>query len=1177
MNKLNNLLVLICVMLCGFTISAQKNDVNKEWSRFAGSIGEISRTASAIDTYKNLIVVGNTLNGSTTDVLVTKYNKYGNLIWQKTFDGGIGGSDYGVNVKIDASNNIYVAAAFQSTNGFDFGVLKYASNGSLVWSNHWNGNSNGIDVPTDIDIDSSGSVYLVGGTQSSNLQSDYAIVKFASNGNLNWAKTYDYVGFHDAATSINIRNNSIVVTGASASSPSNWDYVTLKVSPSNGQIGVIRRTEVAGVGLDNALAVTTDNDNNVYITGFVEVNGNKNIQTVKIDEDFELVWVRTFDGGLEDVAKALKIDNFGNVYLVGHTRKTNGGSRYITIKYDTDGNEVWAKEFGSPDGINEAKAENLALTDNGDIIVTGSVTKNGATNFSTVKYSPDGELRFAKEFDAGEGENKAEAVTVKGNDIYVSGTSTVEGVKTSTTVKYSSSERSSAVAIDDNGNEYVANRLIIRFDESSVRHETISKPEITHGVLTDFIHSDVSAEISAQLGFDCKNLKTYKIFRNLTPAHQTSISRLGDEVEIPHFWAILSIDFTNEVTPEMIESLNSMYPKIRYAERSPVLRVDDTPNDEFYADTQESLQDGDGGGIEMETAWDFEVGNSNIKVGVFDYSIFWEHEDFGDGTEEGSKVVGGWDFRNNVSYTESPSFDVGDHGTKCVGIIGALRNNEIGISGIAGGDMESDNTGAQLFSFGCGADNGSTISIESTFEAMVEAATDDSNGNFGYGIHVQNHSYGGPSFNNTQRDVIEFCWRNHSMVVTSRGNTSAANGSDNLTYPACYDDEQVISVMASGNDGQYMYEANGGGGIVSMFGQGGDFLAPGSAEIITSTSNPEVDQPDYVDNCDPVEGDYNCFRATSAASPHVAGVAALLCSQHQVSNGAPTNLTTEDVENILQNTAIDVEGLSEDGTFNHPVGFDARNGWGLINPTEALNAIDYPDRFIKHYDEADPLHIQETNDSQWILIESSYGLAAGSYFVDRWRVSWNYVEILPSNEIILDWWQINSVAHAGMNGANPNFGENNYFNIDENVTINGNVAVFSVFTFAYWVENSVGGQTIDKWIPEPPNQLKFAYSLHIEDTDATAISEIASIGQELNVYPNPTSDMLNISFNQKGNSEVTLRVYDAIGKLIVEQNMPNLISGENNFTINMGNVETGAYVISLSSDNSTVTKTFIKE
>ncbi len=223
------------------------------------------------------------------------------------------------------------------------------------------------------------------------------------------------------------------------------------------------------------------------------------------------------------------------------------------------------------------------------------------------------------------------------------------------------------------------------------------------------------------------------------------------------------------------------------------------------------------------------------------------------------------------------------------------------------------------------------------------------------------------------------------------------------------------------------------------------------------------------------------------------------------------------------------------------------------------------------------MHIQETNDSQWILVENSYGLAAGSYFVDRWRVSWNYVEILPSNEIILDWWQINSVAHAGMNGANPNSGENNYFNIDENVTINGNVAVFSVFTFAYWVENTVGGQTIDKWIPEPPNQLKFAYSLHIEDTDATSISEIASIGQELNVYPNPTSDMLNISFNQKGNSEVTLRVYDAIGKLIVEQNMPNLISGENNFTINMGNVETGAYVISLSSDNSTVTKTFIKE
>ncbi|MFK7755886.1 MAG: S8 family serine peptidase [Flavobacteriales bacterium] len=1184
MNKLNTLMVLLSIILCGYSLSAQRNFVNRDWVRNFGSVGEIDRTASVVDDNQNLYVVGNTLNSDgTTDVLLTKYFKDGTLLWETTYNGQGDGDDYGVQLKLDG-NSIYVAAAVQNNSNLDFGVLKFAtSDGQLAWFKGWNGASDGIDIPADIDVDASGAVYVVGGSQASNLFSDYAIIKISSSGALVWDATYDHIDLHDAATKIDIQGNSISVIGASATTLTNWDYVTLKVTENNGQTQVIQRTPVSGVGLDNPLGVSSDDQNNVYVTGFSEINGNKNIQTIKLDDEFELEWVQSFDGGFEDVAKDVISDNSGNVYITGHTVKSNGSSTFVTIKYDSNGTEVWKEEYGREVQGVENRAESMTFADDGKIIVVGSTVINGNTSFTTIAYETSGKVAFIQHHGNESEYYSAEDVVVKDDEIYVTGTSIIDGVKAITTVKYSTSTRTSQTAVDANGNEYVANRLIVRFDDNAMDQSIIYNTDKRFGTLQDFVQTSVHSQMTSILGFETKNLDTYKIYSKLTPNNQISISRNGDEVPIPSFWATVSVDFPNGITPQIIAQLNSLYPVIRYAEICPVLTSFDSPDDELYGDFQESLQDSGDGGIEMETAWDYEVGNSNVKVAVFDYSIFWDHEDFINETTGESKVVAGWDYYNGVPFYESTTDEVSDHGTKCAGIIGALRNNDLGVSGIAGGDMSNGttNTGVNLYSFGIGKNDGSGTSFEASMDAMYQAATNDEDNDFGFGIDIQNHSYGSGVFTQTQKDMVEYCWRNQSMVIAARGNANANSplGTDNLTYPACLEDSQVINVMSSGTDGEYMYGANGGNGSVSLFGGGGDFLAPGSQETVMTTANLLADQPDYADDCNEVVGDYNCFRGTSSAAPHVAGVAALMCSRHQMINGAPTNLATEDVENILQKTATDVVGQSEDFTFNYGVGFDLRNGWGLINPTAALEAIDYPNKYIRHYSDVasgNPLHIQETINSQLTFLENSYGLAAGQYTVNRWRISWNYVEILPPNEIILDWWPLGSMSTPGMSGASPT-AENTFFNINDNVIINGNVAVFNVYTFAHWVVSTSGGSSINQWIPQSPNQFKFGYSLHIENTNETSVSENYLKDAELNVYPNPTSNVLNISFNKRGSSDVTLRIHDAIGKIVVEQIMPNLTQGENKFTINMENLQKGAYVVSLSSDISVVKETFIKE
>ncbi|WP_157721991.1 S8 family serine peptidase [Tumebacillus avium] len=287
-------------------------------------------------------------------------------------------------------------------------------------------------------------------------------------------------------------------------------------------------------------------------------------------------------------------------------------------------------------------------------------------------------------------------------------------------------------------------------------------------------------------------------------------------------------------------------------------RTVEQPNDMFYGSNQWNLPL-----ISADKAWQTTTGDPKVIIAVVDTGVDLNHPEF-----KGQLVAG----RNMITGTNRPQDDNG-HGTHVAGVIAARTNNLEGIAGI-------DWAGKIMPVKAMDADgSGSVLDIA---DGIVWAAD--------HGADVINLSLGEYAGSDYLHEAIRYAYEKGVVLVAAMGN----DGISDPSYPAAY--EEVIGVAANDENNE---SAN-----FSNYGQHTSVSAPGVA--IPST---------YPNNR------YAALSGTSMASPHVAGVAALIRSI----NG---DLTPDEVRTILEETADDLG----------PDGPDEYYGYGQINVARAIKA-----------------------------------------------------------------------------------------------------------------------------------------------------------------------------------------------------------------------------------------------
>lgn len=369
-------------------------------------------------------------NAGGSDTYVVKYDSEGNVLWAK--GSGSIHYETPASVTTDHLGNIYVCGRFAEIITFDgitvntsessnVYTLKLDSEGNALWIKTGS-YFNGIEAlyANEVTIDQEGSVIVTGHFTTSItfdttvLDAMYAttifVVKYDTNGDLQWAKaavgeecgTWAYAVATDIAGNCYVTGEtscaSIIFAGETVLNPypPTGDVLLLKYDSEGNEIWA---TIAAGYNWeDRAVAVATDPSGNVYLSGYFEStnikfgtltlnNASPNITSpiyadifvVKYDSAGNVLWANKAGSLSGDRPLSMQGDASGNIYVSGEfysdflvfgsdTLENKGLQDLFLVKYDGNGNTLWAKRVGGNSGDN---VEEIAVDDSGNIAMTG--------------------------------------------------------------------------------------------------------------------------------------------------------------------------------------------------------------------------------------------------------------------------------------------------------------------------------------------------------------------------------------------------------------------------------------------------------------------------------------------------------------------------------------------------------------------------------------------------------------------------------------------------------------------------------------------------------------------------------------------------------------------------------------------------------------------------------------
>lgn len=293
-------------------------------------------------------------------------------------------------------------------------------------------------------------------------------------------------------------------------------------------------------------------------------------------------------------------------------------------------------------------------------------------------------------------------------------------------------------------------------------------------------------------------------FPNFDEADTLKIASDGRQIGMPNMAKVFKIHIPDGISrKEAIDSLTK-FREVLFAEPNGTVGFDVIPNDPNFV-YQWGLKNGTTGrDIHATEAWDIFTGSANTKIAVIDQGVDGTHPDLA-GKVTGSTTIYGY------------------HGTAVAGVAAANGNNSIGIAGV--------NWNAQIIAKALSGTNESDDSF--VYDQVVNSVNE--------GADVLTNSWkllnsdGTPGrYSTTVRMAFAYAYKQNRVATASIGNTG--NTTNTIQYPGSFG-QGIIAVGA--------IDQNDVKADFSTYGSAIDVVAPGVEILSTYRGGIYFSDPNY--------------------------------------------------------------------------------------------------------------------------------------------------------------------------------------------------------------------------------------------------------------------------------------------------------------------------------------------
>jgi thermitase len=338
------------------------------------------------------------------------------------------------------------------------------------------------------------------------------------------------------------------------------------------------------------------------------------------------------------------------------------------------------------------------------------------------------------------------------------------------------------------------------------------------------------------------------------------------------------------IDPAVVASRLSRLGSVEFAEVDRILSTAAVPNDPRFGELYGLNNTGQSGGtadadIDAPEGWDAAAlsafpASGGPKVGIVDTGILQTHEDLAGKTVNCARSGGVLLLAGSIQ--EGSCADDNSHGTHVAGTISGNANNGRGVAGVA---FNSPLAICKALSGPLG--QGNTSDVANCIRWLKDK-----------GARVISMSLGGGS-SSTLQSAVSYAWQsgNGALLIAAAGN----DGNSTVNYPAGY--AEVVSVAATDRRDLRASFSNANADV--------EIAAPGVDTLSTTNGS---------------NTSYGLKSGTSMATPHVAGVAAVIAGKNPTLNAAG-------LRSKLQ-ASVDDKG---------PAGRDTVFGFGRVNLLKAAS------------------------------------------------------------------------------------------------------------------------------------------------------------------------------------------------------------------------------------------------